>query len=522
MGRLSIIKNMALQVMQRFLLLMSCLIFMMKKKPMKKIIVAITLTLLLCLSVGKPLNAQYLDLTRSSPADFSLVGYENLKWDNGSTINVYFLDKGENDIQKKVTEYAVEWTKYANLAFKFYDASKYKEHELPDSAHIRITFYGDGYSSAIGKNSLNRQRNPEDSMCLNRLWELEEDQIRRKVLHEFGHAIGLTHEHQSPAAGIKWDKDAVYKDHCVKGYENVDSECPEWECSNPWSKEDVDHNILIPLEKGEKINHSKFDPDSIMIYEIPECWTTDGFSVAGNTTLSDMDKEEIAKWYPDKIQDFIPEERYTANLFSLACGITEDWVGADECKLVISVDGGKGKVFRQDMNDGDVWPLNLKYTFKKNLSIELYDEEEHVDDNYLGGFEIPGKNFSGFLYFLEDDARYSLYLSIEEFVPIVPEPEVVLRAYDGANPTTDSSVRQIQSYVNTIWVEGLISLDAETYFPGPGNILDFEGKSIILNTTPGTTVNVVPEYGNTLIIKNSGSGTARIEPGANGKIIIGQ
>ncbi len=38
------------------------------------------------------------------------------------------------------------------------------------------------------------------------------DEYRRVVLHEFGHALGGIHEHQSPASGvIPWDKPKVYE-----------------------------------------------------------------------------------------------------------------------------------------------------------------------------------------------------------------------------------------------------------------------------------------------------------------------
>jgi hypothetical protein len=29
------------------------------------------------------------------------------------------------------------------------------------------------------------------------------------VIHEFGHALGLIHEHQNPSGGIQWNKPVV-------------------------------------------------------------------------------------------------------------------------------------------------------------------------------------------------------------------------------------------------------------------------------------------------------------------------
>ena len=41
--------------------------------------------------------------------------------------------------------------------------------------------------------------------------ETPEEEYSRVVIHEFGHALGCIHEHQSPAADIPWDKEAVYR-----------------------------------------------------------------------------------------------------------------------------------------------------------------------------------------------------------------------------------------------------------------------------------------------------------------------
>ena len=37
----------------------------------------------------------------------------------------------------------------------------------------------------------------------------DDDELRRVVLHEFGHALGLIHEHQNPEGGIEWNEPAV-------------------------------------------------------------------------------------------------------------------------------------------------------------------------------------------------------------------------------------------------------------------------------------------------------------------------
>ncbi len=108
----------------------------------------------------------------------------------------------------------------------------------------------------------------------------EEDEIRRVVLHEFGHMLGLAHEHQNPANSIDWDKEAVYRDYERRG----------------WSRAQIDTNLFAAYDEANVAN-TKFDPKSIMLYPIPPHHTRDGFSVGLNTDLSDLDLKLIRDQY---------------------------------------------------------------------------------------------------------------------------------------------------------------------------------------------------------------------------------
>jgi hypothetical protein len=110
-----------------------------------------------------------------------------------------------------------------------------------------------------------------------------EDEVNRVVLHEFGHALGLIHEHQNPAGGIKWNRDAVIRD--LSGP------------PNNWDLETIEHNMFRAVEKQES-NYTSLDPQSIMMYSLPSRWTLDGFSVGLNNGLSAKDKEFIRQQYP--------------------------------------------------------------------------------------------------------------------------------------------------------------------------------------------------------------------------------
>lgn len=106
--------------------------------------------------------------------------------------------------------------------------------------------------------------------------------VNRTVVHEFGHVIGCIHEHQSPLASIKWNKDLVYR------------ECKE---NMGWDKETTEKNILNPTNAKGTMN-SSFDSNSIMIYPIPSNWTYDRISDPKSMVLSKLDKIFAAKVYP--------------------------------------------------------------------------------------------------------------------------------------------------------------------------------------------------------------------------------
>jgi serralysin len=184
-------------------------------------------------------------------------------------LKVSFLD-GDKELQKKVAEAAKIWEQYCDMRFDFGDFER---------SDISISFLYAGSWSQIGSYST------KVSPSMNFGWldrYSSDEEIRAVVLHEFGHALGCIHEHQSPPAGIKWDTAAVYAYYMG--------------LPNNWGVDDVKSNIFYKYNK-DQVNHTNFDPKSIMIYEIPDELTKDNFSVKANTELSAEDKRFIAATY---------------------------------------------------------------------------------------------------------------------------------------------------------------------------------------------------------------------------------
>ena len=193
-------------------------------------------------------------------------------WDNGATLKVRFLS-GSPAMKDKVKAYAREWEQYANIKFDFIEYG---------DADLRINLDNKGgHNSVIGQLAQGR---PQDEKTIN--FDTTDfatyDAMHRTVLHEFGHAIGLLHEHYSPLAGIPWNKELVYK---------------ELEQSQGWDKMTVDVNLF--QEYNLTYTHgTSYDKTSIMHYPVMARWTTNGYAVPWNNQLSAGDKAMIAALYP--------------------------------------------------------------------------------------------------------------------------------------------------------------------------------------------------------------------------------
>lgn len=185
-----------------------------------------------------------------------------------------FVD-GSDEQKALVRKFATIWiTDLANLYFSW---------ENPPNTDIRISFKYEGSWSVIGTTAKNI---PKNQPTMNFGWltaGVSEDEARRVILHEFGHALGLIHEHQNPIAAIKWNKPAVIAD--LSGP------------PNNWDADTIEHNMFEEYPSNE-IDGTKLDWHSIMMYTLPASWTLTGDSAELNPDLSPDDKAFIKIAYP--------------------------------------------------------------------------------------------------------------------------------------------------------------------------------------------------------------------------------
>jgi len=194
------------------------------------------------------------------------------KWKPGRTIRIAFLG-GDPTVQKGVKKYAMEWTKYANIKLQFVGDG--------EPGEVRIAFQPGGSWSLLGTDALTAAPSQE---TMNYGWlkpDSDEPTVRSVVLHEFGHALGLIHEHQFTGPDrVVWNEPAAIA---------------YFGRTQGWSPEMVRQQVLTPYLGRDAAPTTRIDKDSIMMYPIPAGIAN--ITVGWNTRLSPADIDFIGRHY---------------------------------------------------------------------------------------------------------------------------------------------------------------------------------------------------------------------------------
>jgi hypothetical protein len=200
---------------------------------------------------------------------------------NIATINIGFLG-GTGTQKASVKSVAPRWLDEklkTRIAFNFIDNL--------DRTHVRIAFDPkDGNWSSVGIDSLAKPKT-ERTMNL-------KEQTDRAILHEFGHVLGLRHEHQHPHWKFKWVKDTVLAYYAsVRGLEPDDPNLLSYVEENVFKHFSED----CVCKDGTKNGDTKPDPNSIMLYPFPADWTNPPRKVKFNVKISARDRGCLWRFY---------------------------------------------------------------------------------------------------------------------------------------------------------------------------------------------------------------------------------
>lgn len=186
-------------------------------------------------------------------------------WRMKNELHVYLMG-GVQEQRQIAIEAMTEWNLHSNLKFVLWPT-----HE---KSQIRVSFkQRHGNKSFIGTDALLLD---DDKPTMN----LEEP-LLEVALHEFGHALGLDHEHQHPFSGLKWNKKAV-----VENFQGI------------WRLEQIEANIFSKYDIDSYM-WKDYDRTSIMHYEIPPRWLLSGSGVPRNEHISAHDIKMVKCLYHD-------------------------------------------------------------------------------------------------------------------------------------------------------------------------------------------------------------------------------
>ncbi len=185
------------------------------------------------------------------------------------TLGVHFYN-GTKSEQQRLIKRASGWIDERlskQLVFKF--------GVTEEEAQIRVHFSNSGpNNSAIGRDALHKHFKKKPTLRIRNM---------HSVAHEFGHALGLLHEHRHEEIPFTFAEDKVI----------AEMRRPP----NKWTESKTRRNILRPNKGSKCVGDQGFNEDSVMIYQIPKRWTVEGVSFSPNRNISQRDRNCIYAVY---------------------------------------------------------------------------------------------------------------------------------------------------------------------------------------------------------------------------------
>lgn len=200
---------------------------------------------------------------------------------SGVRLTVKFLDSPPADLRVRILRHMNAWAKTANVLFT----------ETRGTAKVRIARLDApedvaGYWSWIGTEILEVAADEPTLNLEGFTMKVSDAEFRRVVRHEAGHTLGFDHEHMRG--------DFVKRIDRKKAFAFFDR-------TEGWTRQEVEEQVLTPLEDASIMGTPDADMHSIMCYQIPGAITKNGKPIIGGLDINATDFEFAASVYPKRI-----------------------------------------------------------------------------------------------------------------------------------------------------------------------------------------------------------------------------
>lgn len=314
----------------------------------------------------------------------NLIFSEKAKWEIGQILTVVFLS-GSAESQEEVKEIANEWTQYANIEFRFISQDEFIREKIAADVIVEVRELENNGElrsfSAVGKNARFYVKKNQASMYLN-LDKKSYYTRRNHILHEFGHVLGLLHEHSHPYRKFQYNELEVERE-CE--YRKLDKE----QCYN---------YFLKTVSEKDGVSILDYDHTSIMHYSLHSNILKQNITIGEPLSLSLKDKLKIAEIYPGKMnpEDIVAShnERIQQLEMKFSNGLKE--IG--QCLIIRDVRKEKKLDENGDVVDSTATYIGLKSKVSGAYSVPPIDNKEALWNEGMRGYcsktnlELENKN----------------------------------------------------------------------------------------------------------------------------------
>ncbi len=186
-------------------------------------------------------------------------------------------DRASSDFMTKLVYYANKWGEKSGVKFHAHAGGNWQD------ADVRVNRGSGGYYCYLGTDNARIPRN-QHNMNLERFAVSTPDrEWERVVPPEFGHYLGMPHEHMRPEIVDLLDP---AKTIAVFGREQG------------WSPQQIRQQILTPINPATLVDMTEADLDSIMTYSFSGACTKSGRPIMGGSKINANDFILIGRLYP--------------------------------------------------------------------------------------------------------------------------------------------------------------------------------------------------------------------------------